>query len=317
VITNGHYTTVGGLSFAGRLLQVDDGRCRLEPGNNLVFNVRNVTVNDGGEIWQDRDTMTMLGDALTLNGAFNTGMLLPDRGANMKLEFDAVNGSGPVIITGNNAGTAWFTGTPDLSGFTGEFVVEANNNIARLRFDCDVTTPTFSIRLTDLDIRDGINGNPDMHGVYVLSSNVTVTAFTMEDFGPGDPPAVIVPTISLPAGTYALDADVLNANPTYIDLSNVGGTDYSAFFVDQGGTITVESGVVTPEITAAAVSSGVATISIAGDPDTTYVCRSTTVLPGSFVAVATTPSPIVTDGDGNATFTVDAADVTRFYLVEE
>jgi hypothetical protein len=58
------------------------------------------------------------------------------------------------------------------------------------------------------------------------------------------------------------------------------------------------------------------TLTIAGTPNTAYICRSSITLDG-FAEVATTPSTVMTDGNGDATFSVDGSETSRFYLVED
>ncbi len=73
--------------------------------------------------------------------------------------------------------------------------------------------------------------------------------------------------------------------------------------------------VVPPQITSITVAGGSATITMTGAPNTTYVCRSSDDLVTAFAPIATVPATVTTDGDGDATFTVDASVATRFYLV--
>ena len=94
----------------------------------------------------------------------------------------------------------------------------------------------------------------------------------------------------------------------------VNGQDLTGYTVLTmlGGTTPAAA----PEITSITVAGGIATIIMKGEASTTYVCKSSTTLSG-FSAATTDPETLTTDGAGNATFTVDAADAKRFYLVAE
>ena len=75
-----------------------------------------------------------------------------------------------------------------------------------------------------------------------------------------------------------------------------------------------------PVITSITVIGEVATLTIRGAALTTYTCNSSTDL-GSFDPITTTPAVVTTsdnlDGTGDATFTVDASGLRKFYAVEE
>ena len=68
-------------------------------------------------------------------------------------------------------------------------------------------------------------------------------------------------------------------------------------------------------ITSITVDDGLATITISGEPNTTYVCRFSDDLVTPFEPIATDPATVTTDGGGEATFTVDAGAERRFYVV--
>ena len=70
------------------------------------------------------------------------------------------------------------------------------------------------------------------------------------------------------------------------------------------------------EIVSITRSGTTATIVITGAPSTEYVCTSSLTLSG-FTPIATTPATIMTDGSGDATFTVDATENSKFYIVED
>jgi hypothetical protein len=73
-----------------------------------------------------------------------------------------------------------------------------------------------------------------------------------------------------------------------------------------------------PEITSITVAGGIATIIMTGTDGTDYSCKSSTTLADGFPTTETTTpaSPITTTG-GTATFTVDASEAKKFYVVEE
>lgn len=108
----------------------------------------------------------------------------------------------------------------------------------------------------------------------------------------------------------------------YVDGSPVapGLYDSTADFISGTGSLNVLEEGSGPEgdleITSITVDGAIATITIQGEANTEYICKSSTSLTG-FAMIATTPSPILTDGSGVATFTVAAAEARRFYVVED
>ncbi|MGB6220529.1 hypothetical protein [Haloferula sp.] len=113
-----------------------------------------------------------------------------------------------------------------------------------------------------------------------------------------------------------------NVRSLYVDGSPVapGLYDSTADFISGTGSLNVLEAGSGPEgnleITSITVDGAIATIVVQGEASTEYVCKSSTSLSG-FDTIATTPSPIVTDGSGVATFTVAASEARRFYVVEE
>jgi hypothetical protein len=71
-----------------------------------------------------------------------------------------------------------------------------------------------------------------------------------------------------------------------------------------------------PEITSIVKSGDTVTVEFTGEASTTYVCKSSPGLSG-FSNITITSGSLTTDVDGDATFTVAAADAKRFYLVAE
>ena len=71
-----------------------------------------------------------------------------------------------------------------------------------------------------------------------------------------------------------------------------------------------------PEITSIVKSGDTVTVEFTGEASTTYVCKRSTTLSG-FSNITFFAGSLTTDVDGDATFTVAAADARRFYLVAE
>jgi hypothetical protein len=76
-----------------------------------------------------------------------------------------------------------------------------------------------------------------------------------------------------------------------------------------------------PKIASIRVVDGKATLTIEGKANTNYVCKSSDDLLTVFDPIATTPSTVTTndngDGTGAATFDVNASVAKRFYRIEE
>jgi hypothetical protein len=92
-----------------------------------------------------------------------------------------------------------------------------------------------------------------------------------------------------------------------------GARFYGISDVINGGTPAAD-----PEITSITVAGGILTIIMTGTDGTDYSCKSSTTLADGFPTTETTTpaSPITTTG-GTATFTVDASEAKKFYVVEE
>ena len=132
-----------------------------------------------------------------------------------------------------------------------------------------------------------------------------------------------------------------NASGGYIDLVGTGTIKVSnasggiagpaGSIIGNGGTTPVTSEVVgdytvystvptgsTVEITSITVAGTTAAITMTGTDGTDYTCKSSTALDDGFPTTETTvpPSPINTSG-GTATFTVEASEAKKFYVIEE
>ncbi|MEM9481337.1 MAG: hypothetical protein AAGA58_16935 [Verrucomicrobiota bacterium] len=120
-------------------------------------------------------------------------------------------GDGELIWSKNGGGESQLN-VGDMTGFTGLLQIGGlHQSVVPLDLTQDITEATFAMHIAG-------DGN-----YFVLSGDVAVTTLTVDKdyFSPG---------------TYTLDTVT---NPDAIDLTNVNGRDYSPFFSNQGGTITV------------------------------------------------------------------------------
>lgn len=113
----------------------------------------------------------------------------------------------------------------------------------------------------------------------------------------------------VPIGTLYID-DVPQAAGTYSSgetslISGLGSLNATT------GAATVDA-----EIVSITRSGTTATIVITGAPNTTYICESSLDLSG-FSPITTSPATVTTDGSGDASFTVDATEDRKFYVVDE
>ncbi len=117
-------------------------------------------------------------------------------------------------------------------------------------------------------------------------------------------------------GTLYVDG-VPQAGGTYGGSGSGADTELDGLITGAGMLNSMPSTAPTdpPVITSITVAAGVATITISGAPNTTYTCRFSDDLMTSFAPITTDPETITTDGNGDATFTVDASVDRRFYVV--
>ncbi|MEM9281761.1 MAG: hypothetical protein AAGA96_08045, partial [Verrucomicrobiota bacterium] len=111
-----------------------------------------------------------------------------------------------------------------------------------IAFNFSVTVPTFAIVLGDTDTdlppgtsNGGAEDDPTRNGKMFLTSGVDVMVRDLHLFDQAADGTTLI-DVHLPNGTYTLDP---TTNPGAIDLTNVGGQDYSRFFVGGTGTVTV------------------------------------------------------------------------------
>jgi autotransporter-associated beta strand protein len=104
---------------------------------------------------------------------------------------------------------------------------------------------------------------------------------------------------------------------TYGGSSTGAGTELDLLMTGAGVLNATTSGTpaVAPVISSITVAGGIATITMTGAPNTNYVCRFSDDLVTPFAPISTTPGTITTNGNGDATFTVDASVSKRFYVV--
>ncbi|MBK1825876.1 beta strand repeat-containing protein [Haloferula rosea] len=114
---------------------------------------------------------------------------------------------------------------------------------------------------------------------------------------------------SMTIGTLFID-DVAQAPGTFNSSNTPLITGLGELESTTGGTSA------DPEIVSITRVGSTVTIVMTGEPNTTYVCQSSLDLSG-FAPIATTPSTVTTDGNGDAIFTVDATEDRKFYVVEE
>lgn len=121
---------------------------------------------------------------------------------------------------------------PDMTGFTGQLI------IGGVSYDGGPVDLTQDIAPSDASFSMDIKGDGNF---LALSGHIAVTALTVDSDW-------------IPQGKYTLDTA---ANPDATDLRGLNGRDYSAFFGDLGGTITVTQA--TPPIELAEISANAVT----------------------------------------------------------
>lgn len=173
----------------------------------------NMTLNGGQlHIWNDDDTVT-IGTLTVVSGQLRDRNNREDNG----IAATTIVGSGNLnFFNWSNSGSvaeAFFIDSPNMTGFTGSLDIGSPGRVGLVDLRQDITPANASFSMTM------VAGSNQL----VLSGHVAVIALALG----GD---------NLSPGTYTLDT---TANPGATDLSNVGGTDYSGFFQDSSGTITV------------------------------------------------------------------------------
>ncbi len=244
-------------TFAGQTLVIgdgatNDGRLYLE-NDDGTLTVRDLVLNANGQISQDRDINTLTGNTMTMNG--DGGLIAADRSKNngMTLNFETYTGAGTVYFYGNNANanpatvfqTTSATPGTAMQGFTGTFHRDRyNGEGGSIGFGFDITVATFAIKLADTDseLPAGANGGaadfatgPTHNGKLYLTDDIDVMVTDLHLYDEESDGTVYL-NVHLAPGTYTL---ATGANPSAIDLSNVGGNDYSRFFKGGAGTVTV------------------------------------------------------------------------------
>lgn len=134
-------------------------------------------------------------------------------------------------------------------------------------------------------------------------------------YAPVDPLAdpLVFPTDTI--GTLYID-NVPQPVGSYGGTGTGAGTVLDTLMIGNGKLNTTSAGVtIPPVITSITVSGGIATITMTGAPNKTYVCKSSNDLVTAFAPIVTVPATVTTDGSGAATFTVDAGVAKRFYMV--
>jgi len=233
-------------TFAGQILEVgsgsNDGTLRLE-GGSATLTVRDLVLNTDGTIFQDKDTNTLAGDTMTLNG----GRFSIDRDGKLNVNFETYDGSGTVAFYGNNANadpatlfqTSNSTPGTAMQGFTGTLYVDVlNGSGGSIGFNFDITAASFGIKLADTDsCCEGASDTLGTNGKLRLNDDVDITVTDVHLYDEASDGSIVL-DVHLAPGTYTLNTGV---NPGAIDLTNVGGNDYSRFFTGGSGTVTIGS----------------------------------------------------------------------------
>jgi hypothetical protein len=303
------------VSFAGQTLLVGDGvsdagRLRLEDGNGTLT-VRDLVLNSNGVLWQDRDSNTLAGETLSLQG----GQIAAERNGRMNLRFASYDGSGTVYFFGNNANsdpnvvfqTSSAIAEKAMLGFTGTLHRDRLNGAGgSIAFDFDIPVATFAIVLADTDAdlppdqdNEGASDTPGHNGKLRLNDGVDISVTGLHLFDQASD-GTTVTDVQLPDGTYTLDTAT---NTDAIDLADVGGEDYSRFFTGGSGTVTVDSGsTADPYATWAGGFTGL------GDPDPELDFDGGGLATGIEWVVGGDPTDAADDGGVAPGFAVNADD---------
>jgi hypothetical protein len=222
VITGGFtITTDSGNVFEADELQLTDGTLRTTLAGSDPLMVNDLVLNTGGRLWGfgSSSTKVVVGGALTLNGG-----ILESRNQNnrtLKIEAGSVDGAGVITVNteGNFLGNSIDIDSPDMTGFTGTFVVDGGVD----------NSEAFDI-IQDILPANASFGIEMVQSLFRLTGDVAVTSLIVD----GDP--------ALAPGMY--------------DFATLSGLGYSAFFSDEGGTISVVSAAASvPEPTSIAILS--------------------------------------------------------------
>ena len=215
-------TTAGGTPnvFNADELQIN-GTLRTTHAGGTPLTVNDLVLNNGGTLYGfgPNTTKVIVDGTLTLND----GGILRSRNQNnrtLKIEADSVVGSGTITVNteGNFIENSIDIDTPDISGFTGTFLIDGgSDNVEGFDIIQDIAPANSSFGLEIVE------------SLFRLTGDVAVTSLIVD----GDP--------ALAPGTY-----------NFGDLSGLG---YGAFFSDEGGTITVAPAVsaTVPEPASAAI----------------------------------------------------------------
>lgn len=204
VINGEQVRTTGGLVvFNADLLRIDSGSLR---NSGTPLQVNNLHLNGGKVIgFGNNSTRLSVVGTLTLDG----GVLESRNQNNRTLKIDAASVVGTGFITinteGNFLGNSIDIDSPDMTGFTGTFVVDGGIN----------NSEAFDI-IQDIDAANASFGLEMVQSLFRLTGDVAVTSLIVD----GDP--------ELAVGVY--------------DFSTLSGLGYADFFTDEGGTITVAAG---------------------------------------------------------------------------
>ncbi|WOO40238.1 DUF6288 domain-containing protein [Rubellicoccus peritrichatus] len=210
VTIQNHQVTYSGSSGSVDLVVIgSEGTSRINSSTTFEEKI----LNANGNINFSKSTRTLTVDKLTING----GRIFENSGkSNNEIAATTIIGDGDVHFYGANASglaTALAINCTDMKGYNGTIIIGGNGANGYVDFHQDIASADASF---GIDIVG--DGNR-----LALSGDLAVTSLTVN----GD-------VLSL--GTYTIDTA---SNPTATDLSNVNGTDYSSFFGDLGGTITV------------------------------------------------------------------------------
>lgn len=234
--------------------------------------------------------------------------------------YHTFNGSGlvsapPTYITNLNDGPNTFSGSayPDMDNPAAPIGVAVADVDAGVFFGINDTNFNFELAEDSefvLTIILGGNHNQNRPTGITLTQTVggaaTASATPWTESNPTND------------GTQGVDYLFFKVTGVAGDVFNIqpSGTDVNVEAISGVAFEAVPEPSADPEITSIVKSGDTVTVEFTGEASTTYVCKSSTTLSG-FSNITITSGSLTTDVDGDATFTVAAADAKRFYLVAE